>query len=108
MLAAAIFTVMTTWKRGRRVLSERIQAEATPLDDFIKDLPRRNPMRVPGTAVFMNGTASRTPGALRHSLEHNKMLHERVVFVTVKTQQVPHVEPAERLEVEDLAAGYIA
>jgi len=104
-LAAAIYVVMTTWQGGRRVLAARIQAEARPLEDVLEEVQRQGIMRVPGTAVFMNGTASRTPAALRHNLEHNKVLHERVVFVTVNTRQEPHVAPDERLEVQDLGNG---
>jgi KUP system potassium uptake protein len=105
VLAAAVFTIMTTWKRGRRILVERIQETATPLEIFLERLPDLEVARVPGTAVFMNGTASRTPPALLHNLEHNKVLHERVVFVTVKTQLVPHVDPAERVELESFSHG---
>ena len=105
LLAMVIFAVMTTWKRGRRVLAERIQTEARPLDDFLKEVLRQPVTRVPGTAVFMSGTASRTPPALRHNLEHNKVLHDRVVFVTVKTRQTPHVPEKDRLEVEDFGNG---
>jgi KUP system potassium uptake protein len=61
--------------------------------------------RVPGTAVFMNGSASRTPAALRHNLEHNKVLHDRVLFVTARTRQVPHVPDTDRVDVEDLGGG---
>jgi len=105
VLGAAVFVVMTTWKSGRRTLAERIQAEARPLDEFLGEIRQQAVTRVPGTAVFMNGTASRTPPALRHNLAHNKVLHERVVFVTVKTQQVPHVPANQRLEVDDLGDG---
>jgi KUP system potassium uptake protein len=105
VLAAAVYVVMTTWKRGRRILAERIQEVATPLDVFLKRLPTLDVARVPGTAVFMNGSASRTPPALLHNLEHNKVLHDRVVFVTVKTNQVPHVEEKERIEVEAFGHG---
>ena len=97
--------LMMTWKRGRRILSERIQAEARPLEDFIRDTLSRPVTRVSGTAVFMNGTASRTPPAMLHNLEHNKVLHDRVVFVTAKTRQVPHVDEKDRLEVENLGEG---
>jgi KUP system potassium uptake protein len=96
---------MTTWKQGRRILGERIQAQARPLKEFLADVLRNPVTRVPGTAVFMSGSGSRTPPALRHNLEHNKVLHERVVFVTVKTRQVPHVPPTRRVEVEDLGPG---
>jgi KUP system potassium uptake protein len=105
LLAASIYTVMTTWKGGRRLLAERIQREARPLDEFLKDLQRQSLTRVPGTAIFMNGTASKTPSALRHNLEHNKVLHSTAVFVTVKTRQVPHVPEDDRFEIEDFGAG---
>ena len=104
-LAAVVFVVMTTWKRGRGVLLERIQAEARPLEEFLQEILNAGVTRVPGTAVFMNGTASRTPAALRHNVEHNKVLHERVVFVTVKTQQVPYIRDDRRIEVEDFGSG---
>jgi KUP system potassium uptake protein len=105
MLAALVYTVMTTWKAGRRILGARIRSQARSLDDFLHELRRQPVTRVPGTAIFMNGTASRTPAALRHNLEHNKVLHERVVFVTVKTLQVPHVPASQRIEMEDFGGG---
>ncbi|HYO63703.1 MAG TPA: potassium transporter Kup [Pyrinomonadaceae bacterium] len=104
VVGAVIFLLMTTWKKGRRILAERLLARAHPIEDFLRDLGTHPPVRVPGTAVFMNGTAAGTPPALMHNLEHNKVLHERVVLLTVKTRQVPHVEPADRVRVE--ALGY--
>ena len=104
-LAAAIFAVMLTWKRGRRILAERIQRDAKPLDEFIAEARHRPIMRVPGTAIFMSGTAGKTPPALLHNLEHNKVLHERVIFVTVKTEQVPFVADDGRVAVEDFGGG---
>jgi KUP system potassium uptake protein len=104
-LAALIYTVMLTWKRGRRVLAERIQREAKPLDAFLKDVQSQPITRVPGTAIFMSGAASRTPPALLHNLEHNKVLHQQIIFVTVKTEQIPHVADAERLLVEHFGSG---
>ena len=105
-LAALVFIVMTTWKKGRRILNERIQSEARPLEEFLEDMERRPPTRVPGTAIFMNGNASRTPPALLHNLEHNKVLHQRVLFLTVKTKQIPFVAEEERVEVESLGNGF--
>jgi KUP system potassium uptake protein len=104
-LAALIFATMTTWKRGRRILGDRIQSEARPLREFLADVRTQPMTRVPGTAVFMNGSASRTPAALRHNLEHNKVLHDRVLFVTARTRQVPHVPDTDRVDVEDLGGG---
>ena len=106
LLAVLVFIVMTTWKKGRRILNERIQLEARPLEEFLQEVVRRPPTRVPGTAIFMNGNASRTPSALLHNLEHNKVLHERVLFLTVKTKQVPFVSPDERVEIESLGNGF--
>jgi KUP system potassium uptake protein len=106
LLAAIVFTVMMTWKKGRRILSERIQSDAQPLEDFLQEMERHKPMRVPGAAIFMNGNASKTPPALMHNLEHNKVLHERVMFLTVKTKQVPYVDPEERVEIESVGNGF--
>jgi KUP system potassium uptake protein len=106
LLAALVFVVMTTWKKGRRILNVRIQTEAKPLEEFLQEIEQRPPTRVPGTAIFMNGNASRTPPALLHNLEHNKVLHEKVVFLTVKTKQVPFVAPEERVEIEALGNGF--
>jgi KUP system potassium uptake protein len=105
VLAALAFAAMTTWKTGRRILAERIQAKSRPLDEFLRETLRQDVTRVPGTAIFMNGTASRTPPALRHNLRHNRVLHERVLFVTVKTLQVPYVQEDRRVEVEEFGSG---
>ncbi len=102
VVGALIFLVMTTWKKGRRILAERLLSNAHPIEDFLLDIAKQPPVRVPGTAVFMNGTATGTPPALMHNLEHNKVLHERVVLLTVKTKQTPYVEPADRVQVESL------
>jgi KUP system potassium uptake protein len=102
VVGGLIFLLMTTWKKGRRILAERLLARAHPVEDFLREVGANPPVRVPGTAVFMNGTATGTPPALIHNLEHNKVLHERVVLLTVKTRQVPHVEPEGRVEVESL------
>lgn len=107
LLAAVVFIVMTTWKNGRRILNARIQSESRPLEEFLQDMARRPPMRVPGTAIFMNGNASRTPPALLHNLEHNKVLHQRVLFLTVKTKQIPFVAHEDRMEVEPLGDGFL-
>ncbi|HEX8564899.1 MAG TPA: potassium transporter Kup [Pyrinomonadaceae bacterium] len=106
LLAAIIFTMMMTWKKGRNILAARIQEQSQPLDDFLQEIIRKPPTRVPGTAVFMNGNASRTPPALLHNLEHNKVLHERVLFITVKTRQVPSVASEDRVQFEALANNF--
>jgi KUP system potassium uptake protein len=106
VVGALIFLLMTTWKKGRRILASRMLSLAIPIEDFLRDIAGNPPVRVPGTAVFMNGTGTGTPPALEHNLEHNKVLHERVVLLTVKTRQVPHVEPEERVSVEPLGQEF--
>ncbi|HEX7175797.1 MAG TPA: potassium transporter Kup [Pyrinomonadaceae bacterium] len=102
VVGAGIFLFMMTWKKGRRILASRMLSLAIPIEDFLRDIAKTPPVRVPGTAVFMNGTGAGTPPALEHNLEHNKVLHERVLLLTVKTRQVPHVEPEERVSVQAL------
>jgi KUP system potassium uptake protein len=103
-VALLLFTLMTTWKTGRRLVAERLTARAIPLPDFIATVEAMQPMRVPGTAVFMTAQPTGTPPALAHNLQYNKVLHQRVVVLTVTTAQQPHVPPDERVSVEPL--GY--
>jgi KUP system potassium uptake protein len=105
-VAAVVFTVMSTWKTGRRLLGERLRAASTPLHTFLAGLDARRPTRVPGTAVFMYSNRTGTPPALIHNLEHNKVLHEDVVILNIDTKEVPHVDPEERVEVEALDYGF--
>ncbi len=106
VVGAAIFLLMTTWKKGRRILASRMLSLAMPMEDFLRETAAKPPVRVPGTAIFMTGTGTGTPAALEHNLEHNKVLHERVILLTVKTRQVPHVEPDDRVRVEPLGQGF--
>jgi KUP system potassium uptake protein len=105
LVAATVFTLMTTWRRGREILDERLRKEALPIDAFLQSLQLNPPIRVPGTAVFMYRNPAGTPTALLHNLKHNKVLHERVVLLTIETEERPHVPAAERVEVEDLGFG---
>jgi len=102
MIAAGIYTLMSTWKQGRRLLAARLMERAHPLDRFLAFLSTQRPLRVPGTAVFMTGNPGSVPHPLLHNLEHNKVLHEQVVLLTVATAEVPHVTRAERGRVERL------
>jgi len=106
VVGVVIFTLMSTWKTGRRILSERLSAGTLPVDLFLKDVAARPPHRVPGTAVFMYGNTGGTPPALLHSLKHYKVLHERTVFLSVTTEEVPHLAESERLEVAELGHGF--
>jgi KUP system potassium uptake protein len=106
LVAIAIFTVMTTWKRGRRTLAGVMFAHAKPLDVFLAEVERDRPARVPGTAVFMSGSDAGTPPALTHNLKHNQVLHETVILLTARTQQTPRVDPSMRVQVEPMRNGF--
>ena len=101
-IGAVVFVFMTTWRRGREILFERLRASTVPLDPFLESLFRDTPPRVPGTAVFLTATPDVAPHALLHNLYHNKVLHERVVFLTVSVKDVPTVPPGERVSVHEL------
>jgi KUP system potassium uptake protein len=105
-VAAAAFTAMTTWRRGRNILSKRLEADTLPLDVFLDGVARKPRLRVPGTAIFMDRVSSGTPPALLQNLRHNKAMHERVLFLTVETEPIPTVSRRRRVEVEALKEGF--
>ena len=105
LVGAAAFTILTTWARGRRLMRERMSEVGLPLKIFAKS-GRSSTVRVPGTAIFMNSASGGTPSALLHNIKHNKVLHERVVVLTVKIADVPYVDQEERSEIEDLGDGF--
>ncbi|HTD86966.1 MAG TPA: KUP/HAK/KT family potassium transporter, partial [Candidatus Binatia bacterium] len=105
VVAVIIFILMTTWKTGRGLIRQRLQASYLPFDLFLQDLKANPPHRVSGTAVFLAGNPNGTPVALLHNLKHNKVLHKRVIVLTMVTDEVPHVDPAKRLEVLELTEG---
>jgi len=102
VLATFLFTLMTTWKTGRRILADRLTARAIPLEDFMAAVKANPPVRVPGTAVFMTAQPRGTPPALAHNVRHNKVLHEYVVVLTVRTLPVPYVAADEQVDVQAL------
>ncbi len=97
-----VFALMTTWRRGRHSLRERLRDSYLPLDLFLQDMGNLKARRVEGTAVFLSGNPSGTPISLLHNLRHNKVLHERVVILTVSTIEVSLVPETERVRVERL------
>ena len=105
VIAAVIFTFMTTWKTGRRLVAERFTARAFPLEDFVAGVAADPPTRVDGTAVFMTAQPTGTPAALAHNLRYNKILHEHVIVLTASTVPVPYTTPEERLTVQRLGHG---
>jgi KUP system potassium uptake protein len=105
IIAALIFTLMTTWKTGRRLVAQRLAARAFPLEQFVGAITANPPTRVHGTAVFMTAQPTGTPAALVHNLRYNKILHEHVVVLTVLTVPIPSVSPDERVTVQVLGHG---
>jgi len=105
LIGGIAFTLLTTWNKGRRLMRERMTEAALPLNVFAKSA-HGSAARVPGTAIFMASSNAGVPSALLHNIKHNKVLHERVVVLTVEVQDVPYVEPAERYSVTDLGQGF--
>ncbi len=105
VLGLALLATMTSWKNGRELMLARWKQDSLPLASFLKRLPHSRTIRVPGMAVFLTGTPDYVPTSLLHNLKHNKVLHERVLFVTVQTLDIPEVAPVERRSVEELSPG---
>ena len=100
-----IFTLLTTWSRGRNLMRQSMTEGTIPMEVFAKSA-HSSATRVPGTAIFMASAASGVPSALLHNIKHNKVLHERVVILTVAIQDVPYVDEANRCSVKDLGQGF--
>ncbi len=105
LVAAITFTILTTWATGRRLVRERLEEDAMPIDLFLKSVGEKV-RRVSGSAVFLASTTEGIPPALLHNLKHNHILHQRVAILTVTTEGVPHVAPETRREVEDMGQGF--
>ena len=105
LVGAFAFTLLTTWAKGRRLMRARMSEVGLPLEIFAKSA-RNSTARVPGTAIFMNSGSGGTPSALLHNIKHNKVLHERVVVLTVQIADVPYIDPEERLEVTEIGDGF--
>jgi len=106
VVGVVLIVIMATWRRGRELLTERVTGGLLPAELFIADVGRRGAPRVAGTAVFLYGNPEATPPALLHNLKHNKVLHERVLFVSVQVGEAPHSEAGERAEVTALGEGF--
>ena len=102
VLAGLLFTIMSTWKRGRELLTQKISADSLDLPAFLDSVFLHPPVRVGGTAVFMTAEEGTVPNALLHNIKHNKVLHEQNLFVTVRVQEVPRVGMSKRLVVNSL------
>jgi KUP system potassium uptake protein len=105
LMGVTIFTLLTTWSKGRQLMRANMAEGTIPIEVFAKSA-HSSSSRVPGTAVFMASTNLGVPSALLHNIKHNKVLHERVVILTVAIQDVPYVEEADRFTVKDLGNGF--
>ncbi|HEV2594559.1 MAG TPA: potassium transporter Kup [Sphingomicrobium sp.] len=105
LVAAISFTVLTTWAKGRQLMRQRLAESALPLQVFIKSAAA-SVHRVRGTSVFLSTSADVVPAALLHNLKHNQVLHQRVLILNVKIEEVPHVAAEKRLEVHDAGEGF--
>jgi KUP system potassium uptake protein len=105
LVGAIAFTFLTTWAKGRQLMIARMNEASLPMEIFIKSAAP-SAARVPGTAVFMTSSASGVPHALLHNLKHNKVLHERVILLTVRIEDVPYVTAEKRLDTKDYGAGF--
>jgi KUP system potassium uptake protein len=106
LIGLAVYTLFSTWRRGREDLRKRRQEESIELEAVLDSIARGTAQHVPGTAVFFANTPNRLPRSLLHNLKHNKVLHEQVVLLTIKVQDVPHVRRSERVQVEPLRHGF--
>ncbi|MDP9422563.1 MAG: potassium transporter Kup [Pseudomonadota bacterium] len=105
LIGAIAFTLLTTWAKGRKLMIDRMAEAALPIEVFIKSAAT-SATRVPGTAVFMTTSMTGVPHALLHNLKHNKVLHERVMLLTVRIEDVPFVVSERRMETKDYGAGF--
>jgi KUP system potassium uptake protein len=106
LIGAVCYLLLVTWRRGRVILFKNMTEGGLPLDAFVQSLSYDMPQRVEGTSIFMTSNPAAVPHAMLHNLKHNKVLHQRVVFLTVITSEVPFVSPWERLKVVELGEGF--
>lgn len=106
LVGGLIYLLMSTWSRGRELLRAHLAKYKRTMDDFLAELRAKPPVRVPGTAVFLTGTVPDVPPILPHQLEHNQVLHQQVLLLTVIIRRVPRIGAQERLSIEDLGQGF--
>jgi KUP system potassium uptake protein len=105
-LGATLFMVMTTWKTGKAILFDYLKSQSIPFEQFLKDIRSKPPARVPGTAVFMTAEPTGIPLALLHNVKHNKVLHERNIFLTIFVEEVPFVRKSAHTECTPMKDGF--
>jgi len=98
--------VMLTWRRGTAILAEKTRRMEVSLKDLVTRLDAKPPHRVPGTAIFLTGNPDGAPTALLHNLKHNKIIHERNIILTIRTEQLPRVPSAKRATITELSPSF--
>jgi KUP system potassium uptake protein len=111
VIGLGIFILMSTWKRGRELVVERMKPDILEIDDFLlmidsKNVSNNNLFRVPGTAIFMTSQQIGVPPALLHNLKHNKVVHERIVLLTLVVEDIPYIDDNDRVRVQDLGHNF--
>jgi KUP system potassium uptake protein len=107
LIGSVIFALLMTWKRGRTLMFRKLSEQGIPLKPFLEGLVAHSPQKVQGTAIFLTAAADSVPHALLHNLKHNKVLHERTVFLTIVAHDVPFVPPEDRVQFEQVIEGFI-
>jgi len=106
LLGAFLVTMMLTWRRGTAILSEKARRQEVSLEDLVQKLDAKPPHRVVGTAIFLTGDPEGAPSALLHNLKHNKIIHERNIILTIRTEQTPRVATEDRVKIEALSPTF--
>ncbi len=106
LVALTVFTLMTTWKKGRELVKKRIDEKVVPLKEFLQQVKEKRPYRVPGTAIFLTGNPVGTPVPLIRNFHHNKIVHERIILLHVRIEEVPFVRRKHRSIVEEIGEGF--
>jgi len=106
LVAFFVFAIMTTWREGRNALAAHFAPASIPFEALITDLKRHNVTRVPGTAVYMDRQGAAAPRTLFHNLKHNMVVHEKVIVLTIVTEDIPRIRQSKRIEVKDYGDGF--
>ncbi len=105
-VGVVVFTLMTTWKKGRRILADALKARSVPMDDFLAKIKSSPPHRVAGTGIYMSSDVWGVPVPLLHNLKHNKIIHDRVIILTILSEEVPTIPREERVSIQELGENF--
>lgn len=106
LVGGLVYLLMTTWKKGRKILAAALKARSIPVEDFLRKIQDSHPLRVPGTGIYMSSDTWGVPVPLLHNLKHNKIIHERVIILTILSEEVPAVPKEDRVNIQDLGQNF--